>query len=78
MIALHQFRVIVNGEEQAPLIMDLYSSNNEILALLRKNRLISVRKAEFAGSIRDHLELTSSQGTITLINVSLTGDVPPN
>lgn len=78
MIALHQFRVIINGEEQTPLIMDLYSSNKEILALLRKNRLISARQAEFAGSIRDRLELTSSQGTITLINVSLTGDVPPN
>lgn len=71
MHAMHQFEVFVNGVRKASLTMDLFSTNEEILVELRKTHLFCGRKAEFFGSVRDQLDIHTTQGLFSLKNVSL-------
>lgn len=70
MQAIKQFELWKEGALVAPLSLDLFSNNKEILAVLRKNRLFSGRKAEFSGSIFDQLDIETKDGIISLKNVS--------
>lgn len=70
MKAIKQFEVWKDGAFLAPLSLDMFSNNKEILAVLRKNRLFSGRKAEFSGSILDKLDIETTQGLFSLKNVS--------
>jgi hypothetical protein len=65
-----KFEVYHNGVLVASLSIDVFSSNEELLAVLRKTHLFSGRKAEFSGSIRDQLDIQTSQGLFSLKNVS--------
>lgn len=67
----HDFEVLVDGVSRTTIRMDLFSNNDEILVELRKTQLFSGRKAEFFGSVRDKLDIVTTQGTFTLRNVSL-------
>lgn len=70
MVGYQQFSLCVNGVEAASLTLDVFSSNQEILAELRKTQLFSGRKAEFSGSIRDQLDIQTKQGLFSLKNLS--------